>query len=85
MATMAVLTAAHGMSDPALQARIGDIRIPALVLWGESDRVSTPEYGRAYAAQLGNARFQSIAAAGHLPQLEQPNATFAAIDAFLAG
>ena len=85
MATMAVLTSAHGMSDPALQARIGDIRIPALVLWGESDRVFTPEYGRAYAAQLGNARFQSIAGAGHLPQLEQPDATFAAIDGFLAG
>lgn len=84
MATMAVLTSEHGMSDPALQARLGGIRIPALVLWGESDRVFTPAYGRAYAAQLGNARFESVAAAGHLPQLEQPAATFAAIDGFLA-
>lgn len=83
MATMAVLTSEHGMSDPALQARLGGIRIPALVLWGESDRVFTPAYGRAYAAQLGNARFESVAGAGHLPQLEQPVATFAAIDGFL--
>jgi len=84
MQTMGVLTAQYGMSDPALQARLGLIGIPALVLWGESDRVFTPAYGRAYAAQLGNARFELIARAGHLPQLEQPAATFAAIDSFLA-
>jgi len=84
MQTMGVLTAQHGMSDPALQARLGRIGIPALVLWGESDRVFTPGYGRAYADQLGNARFELIAGAGHLPQLEQPAATFAAIDGFLA-
>jgi pimeloyl-ACP methyl ester carboxylesterase len=85
MQTMAVLTAQHGMSDPALQAQLGRIRIPALVLWGESDRVFTPGYGRAYAAYLPAARFELVAEAGHLPQLERPAATFAAIDDFLAG
>jgi pimeloyl-ACP methyl ester carboxylesterase len=84
MQTMGVLTSVHGMSDPALQAKLGDIRIPALVLWGDSDRVFTPGYGRAYAAALGNARFELVADAGHLPQLEQPVQTFAAIDGFLA-
>ncbi len=84
MQTMGVLTSRHGMSDPAMQAKLGDIRIPALVLWGDSDGVFTPGYGRAYAAQLGNARFELIADAGHLPQLEQPAETFAAIDGFLA-
>ncbi len=83
MQTMGVLTSQHGMSDPALQAGLGEIRLPALVLWGGSDRVFTPGYGRAYAAALGNARFELIADAGHLPQLEQPAATFAAIDGFL--
>ena len=82
--TMAVLTSEHGMSDPALQAKLSDIRIPALVLWGDSDGVFTPGYGRAYAEQLGNARFELVADAGHLPQLEQPVQTFAAIDGFLA-
>lgn len=83
MRTMGALTAAHGMADPELQTRLGDIRIPALVLWGDSDRVFTPGYGRAYAAALGNARFELVADAGHLPQLEQPVQTFAAIDGFL--
>ena len=84
MQTMGVLTSEHGMSDPALQARLGDIRIPALVLWGDSDGVFTPGYGRAYASELGNARFEVVPRAGHLPQLEQPVQTFAAIDGFLA-
>ncbi len=84
MQTMGALTSAHGMSDPDLQARLGSILIPALVLWGDSDQVFTPGYGRAYAAALGNARFELIPDAGHLPQLEQPAATFEAIDAFLA-
>lgn len=83
MQTMGALTAAHGMSDPQLQARLGSIRVPALVVWGDSDRVFPVGYGRAYAEQLGAARFELIADAGHLPQLEQPAATFAAIDAFL--
>jgi len=83
MQTMGVLTAAHGMADPELQARLGGISIPALVVWGDSDRVFTPAYGRAYAELLADARFELIPDAGHLPQLEQPAATFATIDAFL--
>ena len=81
--TMGVYTAAHGMHDPELQPRLGEVTIPALVLWGASDRVFTPGYGRAYAAELGNAQFELIAEAGHLPQLEQPTATFGAIDRWL--
>ena len=84
MQTMGALTSAHGMADPELQARLSGIRIPALVIWGDSDRVFPVGYGRAYAEQLGNARFELITDAGHLPQLEQPGATFAAIDGFLA-
>ena len=84
MQTMGVYTAAHGMHDPALQARLGLVTIPTLVLWGESDRVFTPGYGRAYAAEFPNSRFELIPEAGHLPQLEQPAATFAAIDAWSA-
>ncbi len=80
MHTMGVYTSANGMHDPALQARLREVEIPVLVVWGASDRVFTPGYGRAYADEFPNARFELIAEAGHLPQLEQPAATFAAID-----
>jgi pimeloyl-ACP methyl ester carboxylesterase len=72
------------MFDPTLRARLGEVRAPALVLWGESDRVVSAGYGRAYAAAIPGAAFELIAEAGHLPQLEQPAETFRRIDAFLA-
>jgi len=61
-----------GMSDPKLRRRLRRVSIPALVVWGESDRVADPEYGRAYAQALPDARFELILEAGHLPQIEQP-------------
>ena len=61
-----------GMLDPKLRRRLGRVRIPALVVWGESDGVVDPDYGRAYAQSLPNARFKLIPEAGHVPQIEQP-------------
>ena len=72
------------MFDPKLLRRLGQVEIPVLVLWGESDRIATPVYGRALAAALPKGRFELIARAGHLPQLERPQETFALIDAFVA-
>ena len=62
------------MHNPKLAGRLGRIRVPSLVLWGESDRVVTPEYGRAFAERIPGAEFKTIAAAGHYPYLEQPDA-----------
>jgi pimeloyl-ACP methyl ester carboxylesterase len=61
-----------GMHDPKLRRRLGRVTIPALVVWGESDGVVDPDYGRAYAQSLPNARFKLIPEAGHVPQIEQP-------------
>ena len=60
------------MRDPQLKQRLAAVTTPALVAWGESDRIATPAYGRAYAAAFGNGRFAPIAEAGHMPQIEQP-------------
>lgn len=61
-----------GMRDPKLRRRLARVRIPALVVWGESDGVVDTDYGRAYAQAFPNARFELIPKAGHLPQIEQP-------------
>ena len=61
-----------GMRDPKLRRRLGRVAIPALVVWGESDGVVDPDYGRAYAQSLPNAHFTLIPEAGHVPQIEQP-------------
>jgi pimeloyl-ACP methyl ester carboxylesterase len=62
------------MYNPRLKRWLGRIALPALVLWGASDGVVSPAYGRAYAALIPGARFALIDAAGHHPDLEQPDA-----------
>ncbi|MET7738286.1 alpha/beta hydrolase [Streptomyces sp. NPDC005402] len=83
MATMRILAGDPYMHHPTLLSRLGQIQVPALLLWGESDRIVTPAYGAAYADAFGNGRLEVIPEAGHLPQIEQPDATFALIDAHL--
>ncbi|MGW7262281.1 alpha/beta fold hydrolase [Streptomyces sp. NPDC054842] len=80
--TMAAL-AGTSMSDPTLLDRLGAVTVPTLVVWGESDRIVTPAYGRAVARAIPGARFAEIPKAGHLPHLEAPDATWAAITPFL--
>jgi pimeloyl-ACP methyl ester carboxylesterase len=70
--------------DPTLLGRLKGVHVPTLVLWGESDHVVTKEYGRAYAAAIAGARFETVGEAGHLPWLEQPAETFRVLDQFVA-
>jgi pimeloyl-ACP methyl ester carboxylesterase len=81
--TMAVL-AGRDMNDPSLLARLRAIDVPTLVVFGASDRVVTPAYGRVVSDAIPGAEFVEVPAAGHLPHLENPEATWAVIDPFLA-
>jgi pimeloyl-ACP methyl ester carboxylesterase len=67
------------MHDPSLRARLPNVTIPTLVLWGESDRIVTPMYGKQFATLIPRARMLSIEAAGHFPQIEQLDEVVAAI------
>ncbi len=64
--------AGTAMSDPTLAARLATLEVPTLVLWGESDRIADPDYGRAYAAAIPMAQFRLLADTGHVPQVETP-------------
>ncbi|MFC8364139.1 alpha/beta fold hydrolase [Streptomyces griseorubiginosus] len=83
MATMRVLAGDPYMHDPELLPRLGGIQVPALLLWGASDRVVTPAYGAAYADAFAEGRLETIPEAGHLPHIERPDATYALLDAYL--
>jgi pimeloyl-ACP methyl ester carboxylesterase len=69
--------------NPQLKQWLGCIRVPTLVLWGASDRVVSPDYGRAYAGLVPGARFELIQEAGHYPELEQPERFAERVTAFL--
>jgi pimeloyl-ACP methyl ester carboxylesterase len=71
------------MYNPQLKHWLRRITVPSLVLWGASDRIVTPDYGRAYSALIPGARFATIDNAGHHPELEQPHAFVAEIARFL--
>ncbi|MEV4635961.1 alpha/beta fold hydrolase [Actinoplanes sp. NPDC049548] len=73
----------QSMTDPTLTDRLGRITIPTLVLWGQADRIATPDYGRAYAAAIPTARYQPLTDTGHLPQIETPGRTLEAVWNFI--
>jgi pimeloyl-ACP methyl ester carboxylesterase len=73
------------MYNPQLPRWLSRIDVPTLVLWGDSDGVVTPAYGRAYAAMIPGARFEPIACAGHHPEIEQPAAFAERVIHFLEG
>ncbi|MFG3104374.1 alpha/beta fold hydrolase [Streptomyces sp. NPDC048182] len=66
------LYAGRAMSDDTLLDRLARVTDPALVVWGEADRVVTPAYGRAFAEAIPGAAYALIPDAGHLPQIERP-------------
>jgi pimeloyl-ACP methyl ester carboxylesterase len=71
------------MYNPQLPQWLRRVRVPTLVLWGASDGVVTEAYGRAYSALVPGARFEVIAAAGHHPEIEQPETFVERVVAFL--
>jgi pimeloyl-ACP methyl ester carboxylesterase len=70
------------MHNPSLRHWLHRIDVPALVLWGERDRIAAPAYGAHLAQKLPDARFIPITAAGHYPQIEQPEKVVEAVENF---
>jgi len=70
------------MADPELAQRLAGITVPTLVIWGEADRMMTPAYGKQYAAAIPSAEFYLMPNAGHLPQIEAPDALLALFEQF---
>ena len=72
------------MHNPKLRQRLHRITCPTLVVWGEEDKVVSPRYGKAFADGIPNARFTTIAGAGHYPYRERVDLFVASIADFLS-
>ena len=81
--TLALLSWEPYMHNPKLRHRLHRVTAQALFLRGESDGLVSAEYLAAYARLLPNARTTTIAAAGHAPHVEQPEAFARAVLQFL--
>lgn len=73
------------MHDPTLDDRLGSIAVPTLILWGDADRIVTPAYGEAFAQAIPDANFKCVPNAGHMPQIERPDAVTDLIQKFESG
>ena len=81
--TLALLVWEPYMHNPKLRHRLHRVRVPTLFLRGASDGLISADYLAGYARLFPDARVETIAAAGHAPQLEQPAAFAAALLSFL--
>ncbi len=70
-------------TDPTLMKRLETVTAPTLVIWGDSDGIVAPDYGRAFAAAIPTARFELLSKSGHMPQIETPDQLLTAIRNFV--
>jgi proline iminopeptidase len=73
------------MQGWSVMDRLGEIRVPTLVVAGHDDFLFPPESQALLAAGIPNARLHIIERAGHNPQSERPAETLRATSDFLAG
>lgn len=68
------------MHNPRLKRWLHRIDIPTLLVWGEQDGIIGRGYCEAWCSEIPGARLASLAAAGHFPHWEQPEAFVALVD-----
>jgi pimeloyl-ACP methyl ester carboxylesterase len=66
-------------------ARIRELRVPTLVLWGARDRLIPVDAARRFGADIPGARVIVYDDLGHLPMEEDPQRTGADVETFLSG
>lgn len=71
--------------NPDLEKWLHRIKLPALVLWGDDDKVVPPAYAPLWRDRLPDARLVVVAGCGHLPHVEKAEAVAGHVVDFLAG
>ncbi len=66
-----------------LEKRLGEVRVPVLVITGDDDRVVPTEQSVRLAGEIPGAQLAVIPACGHVPQEECPGPFLEAVEAFL--
>ena len=70
-------------AGPTVADRLPEVHAPALVLVGELDMADFHSFARTYAERLPDARLQIVPGAGHMANMDQPEAVNNALLAFL--
>jgi pimeloyl-ACP methyl ester carboxylesterase len=78
-----VLHVARSAKRASLEGRLGEIRVPTLLVWGKDDRITPPEIAERFRALLPEAELAFLANCGHAPMLEQPAVFNATVEDWL--
>lgn len=62
------------MYSQTLPHLLGSVRVPALVVWGDNDKVVPQSASERYLSALPNAKLEIVKACGHCVDMEQPEA-----------
>ena len=71
------------MYNPTLPHLLGAVAAPTLVVWGREDRIVPLECGERYVKSLPRARLEIIDGAGHLVDMEKPDALASLVTRFM--
>jgi pimeloyl-ACP methyl ester carboxylesterase len=69
--------------EPAMADRIGDIKVPVLILFGKEDSLINPSAAQTFHERIAGSEVVLLDDIGHLPMEEAPDATANAIADFL--
>ena len=70
--------------DKGLKKRLPRIKVPTLVVVGEQDQIVPASYGNEFASRIVGASVQTMAGAGHMMMLEQPEGFAGVVREFLS-
>lgn len=82
-AALRVLRVARSAKRDNVEARLDDIRVPTLLVWGKDDRITPPEVAEQFHARIRGSQLMYLPNCGHAPMLEQPPAFEAAVSEWL--
>jgi pimeloyl-ACP methyl ester carboxylesterase len=84
-ATTAKLGKATNLCDPNLEKWLHRIKVPSLIIWGDSDNVMPAAYAQRWSSSLFDARVSVISECGHLPHAEKADIVAEQVEKFLKG
>ncbi|MGN6689505.1 MAG: alpha/beta fold hydrolase [Sphingopyxis sp.] len=70
--------------DHPLNDRLGEVKVPALIIWGRHDRLLDVSCVPVLEAGIAGSRSHIFEHVGHVPMIEDPKATAAVMKGFLA-
>ena len=71
--------------NPDLEKWLHRIKLPALVVWGDDDKIMPPAYAALWQERLPDARLVMVEGCGHLPHVEHAELVAGEVLDFLGG